>query len=168
MTSNPPTRRTFRIDVTPEIVTQATERNSGHCVIADALRLAMPDITKVVVDLQTIRFSRDGHRFVYLTPAAAQHVLLDFDQGVPPAVQTIQSGRPIQVAKVAPRAVRPTPKQTRVEDNGHGATAVVTEGGQITTRVGALADPPKIKTDPISKRRYSGQRRTFGLRLLRP
>lgn len=73
------------IDVTEEIVAEATRGDSSHCMIADAIAAQIPGATRVAVDLQTIRWSnRDkGERYVYLTPPVAQDALVRFDQGQP-------------------------------------------------------------------------------------
>ena len=72
------------IPVTAEIIAEASKANSGHCMIADAIKKALPMMTAVTVDLQTIRFSDrvKGVRYIYLLPAFAQKQLLRFDYGV--------------------------------------------------------------------------------------
>lgn len=62
---------------------RARRSNSGACLIADAIKAAHPEFTKVSVDMATIRVTdtKAGFRYTYLTPPPAQHVLLSFDQG---------------------------------------------------------------------------------------
>jgi hypothetical protein len=65
---------------------EAMEKNSSHCAIAFAIRDAVPYARHIAVDLQTIRWTdpRPGRniRYVFLTPAVAQHnVIIPFDQG---------------------------------------------------------------------------------------
>jgi hypothetical protein len=65
---------------------EAMEKNSSHCAIAFAIRDAIPYARHIAVDLQTIRWTDPrpgrGVRYVFLTPAAAQHnVIIPFDQG---------------------------------------------------------------------------------------
>ena len=175
-----PSRR-IELDLTEEIIARATARNSGHCVIADAVRAAMPDATRISVDLQTIRFSHPltGRRYVYLTPAAAQHVLIDFDQGIDPTPQEIKLGRPIHSAPINRKRFERTGEQGRRRSSDDPlATSVElkSEGGSKTRHAtklngepppkGALADPPKPQFK--DNRRYAGQRRSFGLKMLRP
>lgn len=72
------------VTVTAEIINTAIRADSGHCMIADAIRAAVPHAKKVSVDISTCRwsdFSR-GFRYVYLTPRVAQEALVDFDEGV--------------------------------------------------------------------------------------
>jgi hypothetical protein len=74
---------TLAVQVTREIIDHAVPRNSHHCMIADAVKESYPDAKYILVDLQSIRFSNLvlGRRYIYLTPAKAQHALLRFDQG---------------------------------------------------------------------------------------
>lgn len=73
-------------DVTQDIINAAIPRNSGHCVIADAVKEAVPEARGVSVDLQTIRWTDNEkqRRYIYLTPRVAQVALVKFDQGIPP------------------------------------------------------------------------------------
>jgi hypothetical protein len=76
-----------RVAVTAEHVATAIPRDSGHCMIADAVRDCVPGATNVAVDIQTVRFSdpAKGLRYVYLTPQVAAAALVDFDDGTAPA-----------------------------------------------------------------------------------
>jgi hypothetical protein len=71
------------VSVTRQILTDAIERNSGHCVFAESVKAACPWATKIAVDLQTIRMSdrEKGLRYAYLTPRSCQTALVLFDQG---------------------------------------------------------------------------------------
>jgi hypothetical protein len=78
------------VQVTDELITQAVERDSSHCMIADAVKASVPDASFVSVDIQTIRFTRDGFRYTYLTPRRAQVELIKFDQGITPEPMQFQ------------------------------------------------------------------------------
>ncbi len=86
------TRRTLprgprvNVNVTPQLITEAVPRDSGHCMVADAVKKAYPDARHISVDVQTIRFSLPdrGVRYIYLTPRTAQIALISFDQGTVP------------------------------------------------------------------------------------
>ena len=54
------------VQVTPDIINVAARRDSGHCMIADALRLAVPEAQSVSVDLATIRWT-DNANYVSVT-----------------------------------------------------------------------------------------------------
>lgn len=75
----------MKITVTSAHIDQAIANDSRHCMVADALHTALPDARFVLVDLQTIRFSRPGERrrYTFLTPRLVQQNLLRFDQGQP-------------------------------------------------------------------------------------
>lgn len=151
------------LDITEEIINAAVTRDSSHCVIADALRAAVPTARYVSVDLQTIRFSdrETGKRFIYLTPAFAQRILVDFDQGITPRPQSRNLGRPAQIMKMnqnqksnadvagLPRGAR---KRLAKPDKSEAIPTVL--GGGY---------PP---TAALSSTR--GRRRAFGLRSLKP
>lgn len=94
----------LRLRIEQHHIDNAQVRNSHHCMIADALRDAMPDAKFISVDLQSVRFSvfdenrfreeRVGIRYFYFTPTLAQVALLKFDQGkkVGPFECTMRSG----------------------------------------------------------------------------
>lgn len=78
---------TIEIQVTQEDIDTAVRNNSNHCVVANAIQRTYPDADKVLVDIQTIRFSRRGEqqRYVYLTPQSIQQYIVDWDnKKVPP------------------------------------------------------------------------------------
>lgn len=160
------------MEVTEEVVERATPRNSGHCVIADALALAVPEAAKISVDLQTIRYSlpSTGKRYVYLTPAPAQRALVDFDQGVRPEVQSIRLGRPIQIVPIN-RSKKVDRGDTDTVKRKRNVITVIPDGREgVAVRIGGDTPPTAALSSPpvMNSRRYSGQRRSFGLKILRP
>ena len=79
------------VEVTQDDIDSGKRRNSHHCPNAEAVRRAVSkkfgeEVTGVMVDLQTIRFSVPSRRlrYVYLTPRPAQVLVIDFDQGNEP------------------------------------------------------------------------------------
>src|SRR5258707_2331325 len=74
------------IEITPDLIESSKERDSSHCMIAEAVKKAYLGAAFVSVDLQTIRFSdhNKGLRYTYLTPRSAQIALIEFDQGTTP------------------------------------------------------------------------------------
>jgi hypothetical protein len=164
------------ITVTREIIDAAERRNSGHCMISEAIKASLPGASSVSTDLQTIRWSdkRRRLRYVYLTPQPAQIALLRFDQGVPTEPFTFRL-RGAQVTKLdatgptrdrqpAVRGIAAMPPGNKKElvtrsnpDRAYGAAVV---GGRAPG-LGALAHSP---TGSV----YRGTRRTFGLRVLKP
>jgi hypothetical protein len=77
------TAKRYKIDVTAADIAHAIPRDSSICAVARAIARAIPDTTRIVVDTQAIRFSRGSQRFIYLTPAIAQHYVVEFDAGRP-------------------------------------------------------------------------------------
>jgi hypothetical protein len=69
-----------RVDVTADEM--GLPGNRHHCAIANAIMLADPDIVRVRVDDEQIRFSRrsTGTRFEYVTPAKAAAFIHEFDK----------------------------------------------------------------------------------------
>jgi hypothetical protein len=159
----------YVVRITQEDVNNATPRDSGHCMIADAVRECLPNAIRVMVDLQCTRWtdSEKGVRHIALTPAKAQQALVDFDQGIPIEPFTITL-YPFQTVKAGgtPRKTAEAPRirsrdeakkvtEGKVRKNGHGGTGVRqphVEGGR-TPPTAALAN-------------YRGRRRQFGIRSL--
>jgi hypothetical protein len=76
----------LKIKVTEEIISQSIRKNSGWCMVSEAVKTAAPWAKNVASDLQTIRLTdpRKGLRYSYLTPRTAQNALILFDQGKSP------------------------------------------------------------------------------------
>ena len=91
-----------RLDITQDLIDEATRQDSGHCVIADAIKSLVKGASNVSVDLATIRWTdrEAGVRYVYLTPIPAQQLLLSFDYGMPIEPQQIRMGFAAQVVEV--------------------------------------------------------------------
>jgi hypothetical protein len=161
-------QRQLEIEVTQELIDEAQGRDSGHCMIAEAIKKAIPKAAHVAVDLQSIRFSDRiaGKRYLYFTPAACQDALIDFDYGT--AVQPFKfrmrqaQVTPITSSKNRRNAFgRPnTPGRVAV-----GATAVkpiATGGSRLPVKVGGALPPVAVLAHG------RGRIRQFGLKRLRP
>jgi hypothetical protein len=72
-----------RVNVTEPLIDRATQRDSRHCMIAEAIQHAHPEFKNIMVDLATIRWTnpRTKKRYVCLTPEVAARALVEFDQG---------------------------------------------------------------------------------------
>jgi hypothetical protein len=70
-----------RVQVTSELIQNAIGSDSSHCAIADGLRVAVPGVRKVSLDVQTIRFTdpKRPYRYTYLTPRTAAEFLTGWD-----------------------------------------------------------------------------------------
>jgi len=99
----------LKVAITRELIEQATERDSRHCMIAEAIKEVNPRLERVIVDLQTIRWTnpRTHKRYVCLTPEKAALALVAFDQGEEIEPFTLNL-TPAQV----------TPTRARVRDDG--------------------------------------------------
>jgi hypothetical protein len=158
-----------QFEVTQQIIDTAKPRDSGHCMIADAVKAAIPGAAHVSVDLATIRFSdrKIGKRYVYLTPASAQQALVAFDQGaeispfrfrmrqaqVTDIVASAHKGRPNSLERPvrAPRATI-----------GNATRSADVADKNMPVKIGGQLPPVAV----LSNAR--GRIRQFGIRQLRP
>ena len=83
-----------------------------------AIQKAIPDARHICVDLQTIRWTRKGLRYVFLTPHVAQDNIIAFDQGERAAIKpfTLRT-RPAHIAKAGKRR-RETPSDGELRGTG--------------------------------------------------
>jgi len=142
----------IKAPVTQDIIDRAVPRDSGHCMIADAIRAIRPDAIFVAVDLATIRFTEGDRRYVYLTPRTGQRALIAFDHG----------------EKIEPFNLRL--ENAHVLQAGHGARRKPAElkgtrGAGVPVRVNG-APPPAGPLSNVGTNRgnVTGKRREFGLR----
>jgi hypothetical protein len=112
------------IRVTDDLIETALPKNSEHCMIADAVKVAFPTAKAVSVDLATVRFSdpAKGLRYIYLTPRFAQAALVDFDEGRRPQAFQFELTRAAQIVTMykhptGPKGT-PRPKKTPIHDLG--------------------------------------------------
>jgi hypothetical protein len=158
------------IPITQETIDQAQQRSSSHCMIADALKLANPDLRFVSVDLQTIRFSTPkGKRYVYLTPPKAQRALINFDQGLPSEPMTITLHKPSQILKAhtkanAPKNADGTAKTYNRKGRNHSDPAKPSSKATVNSRgikIGGNVPPNAVLSN------NQGRVRSFGLSQLK-
>jgi len=73
----------IHIQVESDVIANAVQKESRHCMIADAIHKKYPHYTHIQVDVQSIRFTnpRTNLRYIYLTPPEAQKQILRFDAG---------------------------------------------------------------------------------------
>src|SRR5437660_919842 len=69
------------IPVEQQDIDRALERESSHCAVAMAIARVVEGATHIAVDVQTIRFTRRGLRYIFLTPHLARDCIVNFDQG---------------------------------------------------------------------------------------
>jgi hypothetical protein len=162
---------TLKVTVTAPLIERATQRDSRHCMIAEAILAARPDFRHVMVDLATIRWTnpRTAKRYVALTPEKAAVALVAFDQG--------HEVEPFDLS-LTPIQSTPTVKQTETKaeardagrlfpsrEQARGKRKVKVDGnGQPTIEGGAPLPMGELSNVALSGRRY----RAYGRRILAP
>lgn len=144
-----------KIEVTEDHIGLAIPRDSGHCMIADAVKAAVPTAKSISVDLQTIRWTdpKTRTRHTYLTPRVGQVALVKFDQGlkVEPFCFQLRSGQVTRSGRGSSRKGKHKNESTKTTlGNNHG-------GREVPRRVGG-------KTPPLAA--HHSKRRAFGLRAM--
>ncbi len=93
---------TLQLTIGQEQIDRAVKSDSGACLIADAIKAQYPKLVNISVDMATIRASdrERGERYTYLTPPAAQQVLLWFDQGWPNPVDELTIKGAVQILPI--------------------------------------------------------------------
>ena len=158
------------LEITEDIIASAERRNSGHCMIAETVKVAVPDASYVTVDLQTIRFTilKLGLRFTYLTPGPAQAALVNFDQG--------DHTEPFSIRLRGGHATK-AGRKLKAKDADRDKTTLTKKAG-TTTRVGGRPPPlaalmntsPKNGKGTQAKKDHTtgvGTRRKFGIKNLK-
>ena len=134
----------MRVDVSAAIIETAVPENSSHCMIADAVKAAAVGkkmrISKVLVDLQSIRFTdKDtGNRWICWTPTVGQYAILQFDKGIKPEPFGFNM-RPVQIIEKAQRkqANRTGASKARIAfSQKTGGGAPIKHGGRAIPTVG--------------------------------
>lgn len=69
------------VEVTASDIERAHRNDSYTCVVAQAIARTVPTATNVDVDTQSIRFTVDDERRIYMTPYAVQGYVIAFDAG---------------------------------------------------------------------------------------
>jgi hypothetical protein len=147
------------IKVLEEDIEYAVAGNSGHCMIADAIKAELPEASFVTVDLATIRYTnrRKGERYICLTPVKCQRALLDFDKGVPIEPFQFRMPRPAQVmaSKTWKKGDSKKASLTKVGSKREGA---------VPQKRGGSTPPSGALTSNVKAAKTSGLIRAYGLR----
>jgi hypothetical protein len=163
-----------KVRVTQDHIDNALASDSGYCMIAEAVKMAVPGADRVTVDLATVRFTDPvkGMRYVYLTPASCTHALVRWDEGVVPEPwnfelrhgQTVRMTRTDQAGKRSRRPV--SPAQAAGAAKGLAAARLVqrkSEGGALVP-VGGY--PPPLSTLAGGAGVPRNRRRIYGGRII--
>lgn len=135
----------FELVITQEDIDGAMHRDSTRCAIADAIKRSIPGAERILVDLQTIRFSIDGERRTYFTPESAARYLTEFDAGRTVKPRRFKFPAPIQV-RPSGRGTSTTTKGVETSDNGKQVTKI---GGKALPRVQG-----RVATREFGRRMY--------------
>lgn len=138
----------MKIPVTTEQITTAKQRDSRHCMIADAIRERLK-ASYISVDIQAIKFSVPDKdtRFVYLTPPEVQRAIIAFDAGRPIKPFSFCLNNPIQA-----------------EPMQHWSTGTVESRKKARKKYETAAKAGKLP--PKQKRHHAPREREYGVRLL--
>lgn len=167
------------VKVTQKNINEGVVADSGHCIVAEAVKAAYPEAKYVSVDVATIRFTdkQKGKRYVYLTPRRAQESIINFDQGLgdelKPFQMTLQGG---QVYEIGGNSRNTRPRLVKhPQASSEGNIPPVRVGGKLPP-VGALSNSrrPRKRTAAGKKAQSKagkktgrmGRRREFGLRAM--
>jgi hypothetical protein len=172
------------VTITAPLIERATQRDSRHCMIAEALKSSYEDATHILVDLQTIRWTQKGKRYIALTPEVAAQMLVDFDQGRPIEPVSFK----VTAGQVTPSTRTETPQEAAEAGRDHrreiarrgrktvGADLTVTGGrpspvghlaagiGSVTTSRTPAPEPPENASNVVRSR---ARFRQYGMRLLK-
>jgi hypothetical protein len=183
-------QKRFTVEITEKDIERAKRNDSYICVVSQAIARCIPDATRIETDTQSIRFTRQGQRLVYLTPYAVQGYVIAFDAGDPiqpfsfqlrdPA--KVQTRRPTARGRVAVAAYNRVKSHVRrkarasgrsltdpevVADMRDAATAAYAEAAAPNDHSERMHEPKgegRVKSPPRVFRR---KQRSYGHRLLR-
>jgi hypothetical protein len=173
-------RKLIKIDVSEADIKWGHRKDSGRCAVARAIARTIPDATRIEVDTQSIRFTSDGDRLMYLTPLSVMNYVAAYDDGRPVEPWRFQLRDPIKLRR---RLVREESKPALAakhrEDKARakGKVLASTDGDAETPRdastVGAVdTRKPWTATETIAGRRppprvFKTHKRAYGHRVLR-
>lgn len=156
------TRRTITVNVTQPIIDRSERRDSDHCMIADAIRAALPDAKAVSVDLMTIRFTDPvkRQRYVYLCPRSVQLALIHFDQGDHAGPFNFQLKKPVQVVPSGGKRTLPDGTKANPSRKVQGTTKFSGGTARPTKLGGQLPGRAELGSVPVTKQTASAKMHT--------
>lgn len=157
-------KASITVRVTDQDIARGVQAHSGKCMIAEALKRAYPEADKVMVDIQTIRFtdSETDERLLWLTPFNIQDLIVAFDAGELSRLEPVGFRLLRRSAQEVQRQLPATPEDREARNAAmregkptagtHTVKAVPAAGGGVV---------PKDK-----KARRSSTKRSYGRRAL--
>lgn len=158
----------IKAEITQDIIDTSVPKNSGHCMIADAVKLAAPWGTHVSADLATIRVTdpRNGLRYTYLMPRFGQVALLDFDEGVKPEPFSITlRGGLVTLSRSKENKPELSEAQKAQRVAASAASREALKKAKVVPSASKWGQPERVGGSPPPKVR-TGLRREFGLRAM--
>jgi len=139
-------RTEIEIQVTQEDIDKADVKHSSRCVVATAIHRSIPGAQRVNVDVQTIRFSVDGERFVYLTPYAVTGYVVAFDAGetIHPFRFRLRSDQEVKV-----RQTKKTEAGRQVDVARNRAAKAKARAAKAQEQLAGLNDPALPPPSPV-------------------
>jgi hypothetical protein len=137
-----------KFEVTTEIIQKACRANKHKCMIAEAIRAAIPEATNIAVDLIGIRWSdpAKGIRYFYPTPPSAQNALVHFDMGhlIPPFTIRLKGGQ------IGTMTVTKGKKTKQIHNLGRRKFTATREknGGTVLEVIGGKLPPHRVPKHP--------------------
>jgi hypothetical protein len=141
-----------RVEVTRDLIEKGVQKSSSHCPIAEAMKVAMPGITHVAVDVATLRWTTpEGKRVIALTPLLGQNFISKWEVAIELNKQPNEEvkpfsfvPRPIQIVDRPPQNNGPkgggrvrkkrTPAKVTVPASKHDGQVPVKLGGKPLRR----------------------------------
>jgi hypothetical protein len=160
----------MKIEVKEKEIKEGIVKHSGHCMVAEAIKAAVPKFTNISVDTQTIRVSdpEKGVRYIYLTPPKVADYVLDFDEGIEPAPFNFQVSmgqvlgtRRGQGRKKGQPSVKMTPAASKMRalvDSPNPSFVRNEVGGGNTRHLPVIVGGKESKPSRFSQRREYGMR----------
>lgn len=146
---------TLVVKISEENYERAQQSKSGACLIADAIKAQYPHLSRVTVDMATIRATdrKAGVRYTWLSPSSAQHLLLSFDQGWPKPIDEVVVRKAVVIS---PIRRSPSVDAKRAEARAHRLTELEAKEakGKLTNgekrALGKLRNPKPAPARPTT------------------
>lgn len=163
------------VNLTQSDIDKALKNHSSRCVVATAIKRAVPNAKRVEVDMQTIRWSAEdeegnNERVVYVTPMSVMDYIVAFDAGdelLPfnfylfadrkatiPAIKRNTAARQVDTAtkrvknstaRAAKTASDPKATKAAKKVAAEKVTQAKEELAEVKATVGPLAERTKVK-----------------------
>jgi hypothetical protein len=164
----------YTIEVTDAYIERARKNDSYRCVVAQAIARTIPDATRIEVDVQTIRFTVEDERRLYLTPYVVQGYVVAFDAGDPVVPFKFQLRDPKRLRRrvhtKAGKAIKRARNRAATKRVDPRRDEDLTPSADVESVKAAYAGEPQRETTPgerIPPRVFKRKKRSYGHRLLR-